>query len=108
MPTIKVGDIRIYYEIQGSGPRLLTITGTGRDLRTRPNVYDWSLAPRFELLGYDQRGLGQTDKPDIPYTMADYAADAAGLMDALGWESCNVLGFSFGGMVAQELALGFP
>ena len=40
--------------------------------------------------------------------MADYAADAAALLDAVGWDSCRVIGTSFGGMVAQEFAVTFP
>ena len=108
MPFLPVRDIRIYYELRGSGPRLFFIGGTGGDLRRKPNIFDSPLARHFEILTFDQRGLGQTSKPDLPYTMADYAADAAGLLEALGWERCPVMGVSFGGMVAQELALRFP
>ncbi|HYM33171.1 MAG TPA: alpha/beta fold hydrolase [Candidatus Cybelea sp.] len=108
MPTMKVRDIDIYYETKGAGPRLLCITGTNGDLRRKPSVLDSLLAERFQLLAYDQRGLGRTSKPDRPYSMAEYADDAAGLMDALGWTSARVSGISFGGMVAQEFALRHP
>jgi 3-oxoadipate enol-lactonase len=108
MPSVLVGDLRIYYEIRGSGPPLLCISGTGGDLRRLPNIFDMPIARHFQILAYDQRGLGRTSKPDIPYTMADYAADAEGLLDTLGWERCPVMGISFGGMVAQELALRYP
>lgn len=84
------------------------ISGTGGDLRLRPNVFDSPLASHFEILAYDQRGLGQTEKPDIPYTMADYAADADGLLEPVGWNRCHIVGVSFGGMVAQELAVSYP
>jgi 3-oxoadipate enol-lactonase len=108
MPFTEVRGIRIYHEIHGSGPRLLMITGTGRDLRHKPSPFDQPVAKHFQTLSYDQRGLGQSDKPDVPYTMADYGEDAGALLDALGWTSCVVMGTSFGGMVAQEFALRHP
>jgi len=108
MPFITVGDLSVFYERHGTGAPLLFISGTGSDLRVRPGVLDGPLPGRFDVLAYDQRGLGQTSKPDVPYTMADYADDAAGLMTAIGWESAHVVGLSFGGMVAQELALRHP
>ncbi|MGC1404966.1 MAG: alpha/beta hydrolase [Thermodesulfobacteriota bacterium] len=108
MPYVTVRDIQVYYDIQGTGPRLLLISGTGGDLRRSPTIFDSPLARHFQVLAYDQRGLGQSSKPDIPYTMADYAADAEGLLKVVGWERCSVLGISFGGMVAQEFALRYP
>ena len=108
MPHIQAGTIRIYYEIAGSGQRVLFINGTGADLRFKPNAFDGPLGRQFEVLGYDQRGLGRSEKPDRIYTMQEYADDAAALMDALGWERAHVMGVSFGGMVAQHLALRHP
>ena len=108
MPTAQIGAVELYYERAGSGAPLLFISGTGGDLRVKPNVFDGPLARSFELLGYDQRGLGRSSKPDVDYAMADYADDAAGLLDALGWASAKVVGVSFGGMVAQEFALRHP
>ncbi|HEX7758092.1 MAG TPA: alpha/beta hydrolase [Caulobacteraceae bacterium] len=108
MPKATGGDIEIYYERQGEGPPLLFISGTGGDLRNKPNIFDGPLTKTFDLLAYDQRGLGRTSKPDQPYSMAGYADDAARLMDHIGWSQANVLGVSFGGMVAQELVLRHP
>jgi 3-oxoadipate enol-lactonase len=105
MPFVRVGDLELCYELAGSGPRLLKIWGTGGDLRRQPTEFDRRLAERFTVLAFDQRGRGRSGKPARDYTMADYADDAAGLMTALGWDSAAVLGYSFGGMVAQELAL---
>ena len=102
-----VNGIQLYYERWGSGPRLLYFNGSMSSLaRTRVMLEPY--AERFDLAVHDQRGLGQTSVPPGPYTMAEYAAVAAALLDHLGWESCRVVGVSFGGMVAQEFAVTWP
>lgn len=108
MPYADCNGIKIWYEIRGEGARLLYISGTGGDLRKPPTAFTAGYQNSFETLAYDQRGMGRTDKPDAPYSMAQYADDAASLLDAVGWDRCCVLGFSFGGMVAQEFALRHP
>ena len=107
MPFLSLRDLEIYYEQVGAGPDCLIINGTGGDLRYKPNLLDTPLSSHFRVNCYDQRGLGQTSKPDAPYSMAEYAADAAALIDTLDIAPCLVLGVSFGGMVAQELAIGY-
>jgi 3-oxoadipate enol-lactonase len=107
VPFVWVRELRMYHEIRGEGPRLCCISGSGGDLRNSPNAFDWPIASHFEILAYDQRGLGQTDRPDAFYTMEDYAAAADALLEAVGWDCCMVMGISFGGMVAQELALRY-
>jgi len=82
----------------------LNIGGTGGDLRQTPAAAS-PFAERFRTLAFDQRGLGRTSHPEGTWTMADYAEDAGALVRALRWERCHVVGTSFGGMVALELAL---
>jgi 3-oxoadipate enol-lactonase len=108
MPVAKLGAIDLYYERAGHGAPLLFISGTGGDLRVKPNVFDGPLPKLFDVLAYDQRGLGRSAKPDVAYSMADYADDAAALLDHVGWPTAKVIGVSFGGMVAQELVLRHP
>jgi 3-oxoadipate enol-lactonase len=108
MPTAILNGLNFHFERAGSGLPLLFISGTGGDLRVQPNVFASPLAKAFDLLAYDQRGLGRTDKPDVPYSMAQYADDAAALLDHVGWDEALVIGVSFGGMVAQELVLRHP
>jgi len=103
-----INDLDFYFERAGTGAPLLFISGSGADLRIKPNQMDGPLPKHFDVLSYDQRGLGQTSKPDEPYTMADYADDAARLMDFVCWKSAKVIGVSFGGMVAQEFVLRHP
>lgn len=108
MPICRLNDIDVYFERTGHGPPLLFISGTGSDLRVKPNVFDGPLPRQFDVAAYDQRGLGRTSKPDRPYTMGQYADDAAALLASLSLPRALVLGVSFGGMVAQELAIRHP
>ena len=108
MPNIRVNDIEMYYEVYGSGAPLVFIGGSGGGGLRQSMVDKTPLVDRFRVLSFDQRGQGQTDKPDILYTIAMFADDAAGLMDATGFGRAMVMGASFGGMVAQELTLRHP
>jgi pimeloyl-ACP methyl ester carboxylesterase len=107
MPTIHGNGIDIYYEQKGSGPRLLYFQGSGQTLAKSEVMVD-GFAEQFDVVAADQRGLGQTEIPPGQYEMADYAADAAALLDAVGWDSCRAYGTSFGGMIAQEFAVTYP
>jgi 3-oxoadipate enol-lactonase len=107
MPTEHLNGIDIYYERSGEGPRLLFINGSGATLTGSGPLFG-VYGKHFDLLAYDQRGLGKTTIPEGPYTMAQYAADAAAIAEAIGWARYRVVGTSFGGMVAQELAVTFP
>ncbi len=107
MPSATVNGIEIYHEFHGTGPLLLSIGGSGGDLRQSPAAAS-PFARDFTVLAYDQRGLGRTSKPATAYTMADYADDAAALVRAVGREHCHVVGTSFGGMVALNLVLRHP
>jgi 3-oxoadipate enol-lactonase len=108
MPHVTVRDIDICFDRVGAGPPLLAISGSGGDLRLKPNLLETPLVKAFDVLAYDQRGLGRTSKPNKSYSMADYAEDAAALLDAIGWQRVRVFGISFGGMVALELVLRHP
>ena len=107
MPTARVNGIDVHYERGGDGPPLLFCNGSGATLVSSAPLIE-RFRQRFDVLAHDQRGLGRTSIPRGPYTMADYAADAAGLLDHVGWDRCAVVGVSFGGMVAQELAVTWP
>ncbi len=108
MPACVANGVTLYFELAGTGQRLLSISGTGGDLRQKPGMAEGPLGQAFEVLSYDQRGLGRSSTPPWPYAMADFAADAAALLDTVGWDDCLVIGVSFGGMVAQELAIRHP
>jgi len=107
MPTAKVNNIQLYYEEQGHGEPLLLIMGLGA------SIMGWSeqiptFSREFQVIAFDNRGAGRSDKPAVRYTIALFADDTAGLMDALGIGSAHVYGQSMGGFIAQELALRHP
>lgn len=108
MPTVKANNINIYYEIHGEGEPLLMIQGysfySGHWMTLVPEM-----AKDYRAIIFDNRGTGRTDKPvEPPYTMKLMAADAKGLLDAIGIDKANVFGVSMGGMIAQEFALTYP
>jgi 3-oxoadipate enol-lactonase len=107
MPVDHVNGAELYWEQRGSGPRLLFCNGSGLTLHDVRPLLD-PLTASFDLLAWDYRGFGRSAPVTRPYTMADVAADAAGLLEAVGWESCRVVGVSFGGMVAEEFAVTHP
>lgn len=107
MPTETINGIELYFERWGGGPPLLFLNGSGTSLDTTRPMID-PFAERFDVVAHDQRGLGRSAVPPGPYSMAEYAADAAALLDHVGWDTARVAGISFGGMVAQELAVTWP
>jgi len=107
MPQVRAHGIDIYYEITGSGEPLLLIAGLGYGLWMWHKMIP-GLAEHFQVIAFDNRGAGQTDKPDGPYNVDMLAADTAGLLDALEIKGLAVMGHSMGGFVAQELALSRP
>ena len=107
MPIIQVNGINLFYETHGTGEPLLLIYG----LAGRGNNWKFqieALSPRFQIITFDNRGVGETDQPEEAFSLADIADDAAELLDHLGIASANVFGISMGGMIAQELALRHP
>ena len=107
MPRIKTSAIELYYETHGAGKPLVLISGIGYTLWQWHRMVPF-LAEHFQVITFDNRGVGQSDKPPGPYTAQMLAADTAGLLDALGLEKAVVMGHSMGGFVAQALALDFP
>jgi len=109
VPTVSVGGVRLFYEETGApdAPPLVLIMGWGGDHTT------WALqapafAPQHRVIAFDNRGAGQSEVPDGPYTIPAMAGDVVGLMDALGISRAHICGASMGGMIAQELALRHP
>ena len=107
MPKVEANGINIYYELMGKGDPLALIGGS---LFGRQNFgMVWSgLAEHFQLISYDQRGYGLSDRPLQPYDMELWADDLASLLDKLGIEKTHVMGTSAGGMIALKFASKYP
>jgi len=97
----------MFYVQVGTGDPLVLVMGFGGDHLA------WGLqmpafAERYRVIAFDNRGVGQSDAPDLPYSTAMMADDTVGLMDGLGIDRAHVCGVSMGGMIAQEIALRHP
>ena len=107
MPTMHVNGIDLYYEITGTGEPLLLIHGHGS------STQDWALqvdyfAEHYQVITFDVRGFGHSSKPKGTYSIRLFAEDTAALLTGLNISYAHVVGISMGGMIAFELALGYP
>jgi pimeloyl-ACP methyl ester carboxylesterase len=105
---VKVSDTNLYFELYGQGVPLVLIAGTGISLAPWRVFQVPEFARHYQVLIYDHRGLGRSDKPDVPYSTRLFAKDCVGLMNALGIERAHIMGHSMGGRVAQWVALDYP
>ncbi|WP_394934697.1 alpha/beta fold hydrolase, partial [uncultured Ilumatobacter sp.] len=131
MPTTTVNDIDICYESFGpdDAPPLLLVMGLGAQMTLwGPGFISELLGRGFRVIRFDNRDVGLStktagDPPDVmalylqamagepveaPYTLATMAADAAGLLEALGIPAAHVVGASMGGMIVQMMAIEHP
>ncbi|HWD11293.1 MAG TPA: alpha/beta fold hydrolase [Solirubrobacteraceae bacterium] len=108
MSLVRVGEIELDFERSGAGPPLLAIMGMSGTALHWGEPFLAALREHFEVIVYDHRGVGRSSRLEGSVTIAQMAADAAGLLGAIELDSAHVLGISMGGMVAQELALEQP
>jgi pimeloyl-ACP methyl ester carboxylesterase len=123
----QLGEVAIEYEVFGpaDGPPIVLIAGIFQQLTFWPAAFvDQLVDAGFRVVVLDNRDVGLStletrpapdlmtvlggDASGVNYTLSDMAADTAGLIDALGFESAHVFGHSMGGMIAQRLAIEFP
>jgi pimeloyl-ACP methyl ester carboxylesterase len=98
----------LHHVRRGSGEPLLLIQGMSGHALHWGEPFLSELERDFDVIAFDNRGTGYSPRVDAPFSIADLADDAAGVLDELGLESAHVLGISMGGMVAQELVLRHP
>jgi len=108
MPFCTASSLRIHYHLHGrQGPPLILITGLSSDLKWWERLIP-ELEKDFQVITFDNRGAGLTDKPGGKYSIPMFADDTVKLLDTLGIPEAHIFGVSMGGMVAQELALRAP
>lgn len=97
----------IAYQISGDGPPLLLLAGQANNHHWWDGVRDDFVGVRTTIT-LDYRGTGDSDKPDVPYSIEIFAQDALAVLDHLGIESADLYGTSMGGRTAQVIAGRFP
>jgi len=107
MPFVENLGARIYWDEEGSGAPLLLIMGLGWSAhawhRSRP-----ILSEKYRTIALDNRGVGRSEAPAGPYSIAQMASDAAAVLNAARVNTAHIFGVSMGGMIAQEFALQYP
>jgi 3-oxoadipate enol-lactonase len=98
---------KIRYWTRGRGDPLALIMGFGGSGRGWGEPFLKNLEARFKLFVIDNRGTGESDKPDNPIKLTDMAADIAAVLDHADVRRAHIVGISMGGMIAQEFALNF-
>jgi 3-oxoadipate enol-lactonase len=107
MPSLNVNTTTVHY--QWDGPQIGPVVMLAHSLSANLNLWQPQvpilIAAGYRVLRYDIRGHGKSATPEHPYTIEMLAADAIGLMDAVGLEKVHFCGISLGGMVGQQLAV---
>ena len=100
-------DVKIAYEIRGEGDPLVLVHGLAYDRQGWGRLPDL-LAERFSVVLIDNRGVGESDAPAGPYSVAQMAADVRAVLDDCALERTHLFGVSLGGYIAQEFTLTWP
>jgi pimeloyl-ACP methyl ester carboxylesterase len=105
---IHVGDIDMAYKIFGNGSPILLINGYSAPLDFWDPTLLEKLASNHTVITFDNRGIGNTTSGDKQFSIPQFAEDTSGLMEALKIDKADIMGWSMGGMIAQEVALSNP
>src|SRR5258708_27073566 len=108
MQKIQVGEVNLNCDVEGKGEPLLMIMGLGASSAQWDPELVTELARTLRVITFDNRGTGQSDKPDAPYSIEMFADDAAGGLGKLDVPRAHMFGGSRRGMIAQEFALRHP
>jgi pimeloyl-ACP methyl ester carboxylesterase len=105
---VHVGDIDMAYKVFGNGSPILLINGFSAPLDFWDPLLLEKLASNHTVITFDNRGIGNTTSGNKQFSITQFAEDTSGLMDALKIKKADLMGWSMGGMIAQEVALSNP
>jgi 3-oxoadipate enol-lactonase len=100
--------LKLRYEVRGNGDPVALIMGFSGSGRGWGEPFLKLMEARFKIFMIDNRGTGESDKPDTEFTLGDMAADIASVLDHAKTPRAHIFGISMGGMIAQEFALAYP
>ncbi len=107
MSFANVNGVKLSYRVYGTGFPVILIHGYGAKKEIwNPQIVE--LRKKYKVITFDIRGTGESDRPNMHYTMKMLAEDVNGLTDSLQIEKAHIVGRSFGGMIAQNFTLLFP
>jgi pimeloyl-ACP methyl ester carboxylesterase len=108
LKKVHVGDIDIAYKMLGKGYPIVLFNGASDNMDAWDPSFLKDLASNHTVIVFDQRGIANTTVGSKPYTPQQLANDTAGLLDALKIRKADVMGYSLGSYLAQQLTLMFP
>src|ERR671920_2056715 len=108
LEKVRVGDIDVAYKMFGNGELILLFNGASDSMDAWDPSFLTGLSSNHTVIAFDQRGIGNTTAGSKPYTYQQIADDAAGLLDALKIPKADVMGYSLGSYLAQQLTMMYP
>ena len=108
LEKVRVGDIDVAYKMFGKGEPILLFNGASDGMDAWDPSFLTGLSSNHTVIVFDQRGIANTTAGSKPYTMLELANDTAGMMDALKIPKADVMGYSLGSFLAQQLTISYP
>ena len=108
LEKVHVGDIEMAYKMFGKGDPILLIAALGMSMDGWDPTILRELSSNHTVIIFDNRGVGNTTAGTKQFSIQQFANDSAGLLDALKIQKANVLGYSMGSFIAQQLTLTHP
>src|ERR671918_1382671 len=108
LEKVRVGDIDVAYKMFGKGEPILLFNGASDGMDAWDPSFLTGLSSNHTVIAFDQRGIGNTTAGSKPYTYQQLANDSAGLLDALKIPKADVMGYSLGSYIAEQLAIMYP